>query len=389
MKLDWIKLLRSSHEKSYNIHILIGVLALPLSFHLRAQDRQTEVSIKGSHFLINGTPTYRGVTWKNPEGKPIPMEGLLMNARVVQGIFDDLNPETRERWAYKDTGKWDPERNTDEFIQAMKSWRQHGLLAFTVNLQGGSPEGYSKDQPWINTAFDAKGNLREPYMNRLARILKRADELGMVAIIGYFYFGQDERLDDEAAVKNAVDQATKWLLTQKWKNVLIEINNECDSNSYSHPVLKPKRVHELIEQVKSTKVDGRRLLVSTSYQGGRLPGKQVVDTSDYVLIHGNGVKDIQKMEQLIKKTRQLVGANLKPILNNEDDSPWLNKQQGFGEQGNNMIVSIENGVSWGYFDFRKKSEPFEEGFQNPLVDWKIQSERKKQFFQLLKKVTAH
>jgi hypothetical protein len=381
--------LRSSHEKSYNIHILIGVLALPLSFHLRAQDRQTEVSIKGSHFLINGTPTYRGVTWKNPEGKPIPMEGLLMNARVVQGIFDDLNPETRERWAYKDTGKWDPERNTDEFIQAMKSWRQHGLLAFTVNLQGGSPEGYSKDQPWINTAFDAKGNLREPYMNRLARILKRADELGMVAIIGYFYFGQDERLDDEAAVKNAVDQATKWLLTQKWKNVLIEINNECDSNSYSHPVLKPKRVHELIEQVKSTKVDGRRLLVSTSYQGGRLPGKQVVDTSDYVLIHGNGVKDIQKMEQLIKKTRQLVGANLKPILNNEDDSPWLNKQQGFGEQGNNMIVSIENGVSWGYFDFRKKSEPFEEGFQNPLVDWKIQSERKKQFFQLLKKVTAH
>jgi hypothetical protein len=356
---------------------------------LRAQDRQTEVSIKGSHFLINGTPTYRGVTWKNPEGKPIPMEGLLMNARVVQGIFDDLNPETRERWAYKDTGKWDPERNTDEFIQAMKSWRQHGLLAFTVNLQGGSPEGYSKDQPWINTAFDAKGNLREPYMNRLARILKRADELGMVAIIGYFYFGQDERLDDEAAVKNAVDQATKWLLTQKWKNVLIEINNECDSNSYSHPVLKPKRVHELIEQVKSTKVDGRRLLVSTSYQGGRLPGKQVVDTSDYVLIHGNGVKDIQKMEQLIKKTRQLVGANLKPILNNEDDSPWLNKQQGFGEQGNNMIVSIENGVSWGYFDFRKKSEPFEEGFQNPLVDWKIQSERKKQFFQLLKKVTAH
>jgi hypothetical protein len=376
-------------KKSYNIHILIGVLALPLSFHLRAQDRQTEVSIKGSHFLINGTPTYRGVTWKNPEGKPIPMEGLLMNARVVQGIFDDLNPETRERWAYKDTGKWDPERNTDEFIQAMKSWRQHGLLAFTVNLQGGSPEGYSKDQPWINTAFDAKGNLREPYMNRLARILKRADELGMVAIIGYFYFGQDERLDDEAAVKNAVDQATKWLLTQKWKNVLIEINNECDSNSYSHPVLKPKRVHELIEQVKSTKVDGRRLLVSTSYQGGRLPGKQVVDTSDYVLIHGNGVKDIQKMEQLIKKTRQLVGANLKPILNNEDDSPWLNKQQGFGEQGNNMIVSIENGVSWGYFDFRKKSEPFEEGFQNPLVDWKIQSERKKQFFQLLKKVTAH
>lgn len=371
------------------IYLALAVLAIPLSLHTHAQDLLTEVSIKDSHFLINGVPTYKGVTWKNPEGRQIPMEGLLMNARLVQGIFDDLNPETRDRWAYKDTGKWDPERNTDEFIQAMKSWRQHGLLAFTINLQGGSPEGYSKNQPWINSAFDEKGNLREAYMNRLTRILKRADELGMVAIVGYFYFGQDERLEDEAAVKNAVDQATKWILNGKWKNVLIEVNNECDVNAYNHAIMKPNRIHELIEQVKSTQIDGRRLLVSTSYQGGRLPGKQVVAVSDFVLLHGNGVKDPRKMAELIKNTRRLTGENPKPIVNNEDDRPWLDAHQGFGEQGNNMIVSIENGVSWGYFDFRRKNEPFEEGFQNPPVDWTIQSERKKQFFQLLKKVTAH
>jgi hypothetical protein len=381
--------IRSTQAMTNQLRLLTALLSIPLSFQLHAQERLTEVSIKGEHFLINNAPSYQGATWKNPEGKQIPMEGLLMNARLVQGIFDDLNPETRDKWAYKDTGKWDPERNTNEFIEAMKSWRQNGLLAFTINLQGGSPEGYSKKQPWINSAFDPKGNLREAYMNRLARILKRADELGMVALVGYFYFGQDQHLEDEAAVKNAVDQATRWMLNGGWKNVLVEISNECDSNSYNHPILKPERIHGLIEQVKSTTINGRRLLASTSYMGGKLPGKKVVSASDFVLLHGNGVKETDKMVELIKNTRQLIGDDVKPIVNNEDDRPWLDKNQGFREQGNNMIVSIENGVSWGYFDFRRKGESYEQGFQNPPVDWSIRSDRKKQFFELLKKVTAH
>lgn len=274
--------------------ILLAFLVISLSFELRAEERKTEISIKGAKFLINDKPTYQGVSWKNPQGKEVSMEGLLMNARLVQGIFDDLNPETRDKWAYKDTGKWDPDRNTNDFIEAMESWRQHGLLAFTINLQGGSPEGYSKGQPWINSAFDSKGNLREAYMNRLARILKRADELGMVVIVGYFYFGQDQRLENETAVKNAVDQASKWLLNGNWKNVLIEVNNECNVG-YDHEILKPDRVHELIELIKAIQISDRRLLVSTSYGGGALPGKKVIAASDYVLLHGNGVRDPKKM----------------------------------------------------------------------------------------------
>ena len=112
------------------------------------------------------------------------IEGLLMNSRMVQGIFDDLNPDTRGRWAYPDTKRWDAERNTREFIAAMPEWRRHGLLSFTINLQGGSPQGYSQEQPWHNTAFQPDGSLRPDYLGRLERILDRADELGMVAIVG-------------------------------------------------------------------------------------------------------------------------------------------------------------------------------------------------------------
>jgi hypothetical protein len=106
-----------------------------------------------------------------------------MNSRMVQGIFDDLNPETRAKWAYPDTGRWDADRNTREFIAAMPEWRRHGLLAFTLNLQGGSPEGYSAKQPWRNSAINADGSLRPDYLARTARILDRATELGMVVIL--------------------------------------------------------------------------------------------------------------------------------------------------------------------------------------------------------------
>src|ERR1022692_677405 len=142
----------------------------------------TRVTLRGEDFYINGQPTYAGRIWQGHR-----IEGLLFNARLVQGIFDDSNPETVNRWVYPDTGKWDAERNTREFVAAMPEWRKHGLLAFTLNLQGGSPYGYSKEQPWINSAFNPDGSLRADYCARLARILDCADGLGMVVILGYFY----------------------------------------------------------------------------------------------------------------------------------------------------------------------------------------------------------
>ena len=84
-----------------------------LTAHAKETPR-TVVSMQGEKFLINGVPTYQGQTWNGH-----PVEGLLMNSRMVQGIFDDLNPETSDRWAYEDTQEWDADRNTDEFVEAM------------------------------------------------------------------------------------------------------------------------------------------------------------------------------------------------------------------------------------------------------------------------------
>jgi hypothetical protein len=276
--------------------------------------RRTEVSVKGDAFLINGRPTYEGRTWRGHK-----VEGLLFNARLVQGIFDDLNPDTVGLWAYPDTRRWDAERNTRAFVAAMPAWRRHGLLGFTLNLQGGSPQGYSKEQPWHNSAFTADGGLRPDYLARLERILDRADELGMAVILGLFSFGQDERLRDEAAVQRGVDNAVGWVLRQGYRNVLIEVNNECDVPRYDHPILRPGRVHELIGRVRGIGRDGRRLLAGTSFAGGSVPVESVVRASDFLLLHGNGQDSPDRLSALIRKTRAVPGYRAMPVLVNEDD----------------------------------------------------------------------
>jgi hypothetical protein len=338
--------------------------------------RRTEVAIRGEAFLINGQPTLKGVTWRGH-----PVEGLLPNSRMVQGVFDDLNPETRGRWVYPDTKAWDPDRNTREFVAAMAEWRRHGLLAITLNLQGGSPEGYSKEQPWINSAFTEDGTLRPAYLARTKQILDEADRLGMAVILGLFYFGQDERLTDEAAVLRAVDAAAAWVLDQGYRNVLIEINNECNVR-YDHPILQPGRVHELIARAKGVTRGGRRLVVSTSYGGNTLPGSDVLIASDFVLLHGNGVSNPDRIAEMVRQTRQLPGFTPKPIVFNEDD------HYDFEKPWNNVLAATSEHASWGFFDFRRTGEAPGDGYQSVPVNWDISSPRKRGFFALVQEMTG-
>ena len=374
----------------------VFLVAVALAVHTAAasaaeQIRHTQVSIEGDQFLINGRLTYEGVTW-SPDGdeNEYRIEGLLLNARLVQGIFDDLNPETVHRWRYPDTGQWDPDRNTQDFIDAMASWYEHGLRCFVINLQGGSPEGYSRGQPWHNSALRSDGSLREDFMNRLERILDRADQLGMVPLLGIYYFGQDQRLEDEAAVIRGVENTVKWVLDKGYRNVLIEINNECNVAAYDHAILQPPRVHELIELAQGITRDGRRLYVGTSYGGGTVPLENVVKVSDFILLHGNGVRDPQRMEQMIRAVRAMDVYRGQPIVNNEDDQPWRVASQGFGHTGNNFVICVKNDASWGYFDFRLNDElgDFNQGFQTVPVNWQISSDRKRAFFDLVAEITS-
>jgi hypothetical protein len=335
---------------------------------------KTKVDIRKDTFYINDSPTYAGRSFKGNK-----IEGLLMNSRMVQGIFDDLNPETRSRWNYSD-GEWDAERNTNEFITNMPVWANYGLNSFTLNLQGGSPEGYSKAQPWHNSAFTADGDLRDDYALRLQRIIDRADALGMVVILGLFYFGQDNRLRDEKAVIHAVNCATDWVLALGYTNVVIEIGNEVDLPLFTHDIIKVARCHELIEQVR-VRSNGR-LLCSTSMRGNSVPPDPIVAASDFILLHGNGVTDPNRIRQMVNETRQRPSFRGQPILFNEDD------HFNFDQSDNNMLAAISCYAGWGYFDWRMPGEGFDDGYQSVPVNWGISSARKRAFFEMVAMVTG-
>src|SRR5262249_42898149 len=102
---------------------------------------RTRVTIVGGRWHVNGSLTY-------PSSKA---EGLLMNVRMVNSIFEDLNkPE------------FDPETNTEAFIQRVPEYVSSGVRCFTICLQGGFP-GY---EGAVNSAFNQDGSLRHSYLNR-------------------------------------------------------------------------------------------------------------------------------------------------------------------------------------------------------------------------------
>jgi hypothetical protein len=112
-----------------------------------------------------------------------------------------------------------------------------------------------------------------------------------------------------------------------------------------------------------------------------LPNENVLRIADFVLIHGNGVEKPELLTQLVKEIRSATAYKGCPIVCNEDD------HFGFTHENNNFLAATRGHVSWGYFDYRMKGEGFENGYQSVPVDWGIKSERKKEFFSLLKQMS--
>ena len=105
-----------------------------------------------------------------------------------------------------------------------------------------------------------------------------------------------------------------------------------------------------------------------------MPSANAIAASDFALIHGNGAKEPAQITELIRKTRTVPTFKPMPILINEDD------HENFDQPESNYSVAIAEHVSWGWFDYRRKGEAMEEGYQSPPVNWGISSARKRAFF---------
>ena len=294
---------------------------------------KTVLSIRGEDFLINGKKTYSEIM-----GSKESSHGLLMNARFIQGIFDDKADVSRfNRFGVQ---KYDPDRNTDDLIAALGEWYSYGLRAFTVGLQGGGPCFTVRNDTIDNNPFGDDGiAIDKKYLDRLDRIITAADEIGMVVIVSYFYHMQITRIKDATAVVNAVKNASRHLRDRKYTNVIIEIANE--HNAFrSHPVAMEDEGMAVLINIAKEESGG--IPVGCSLTGGRY-NEQVTKASDVILIHGNSCSR-QRFYNLIQQVREIAPG--KPVLCNEDS-------QSLG----NMEVALNLHASWGYYNNLTKQEP--------------------------------
>lgn len=350
----------------------------------------TTISISGNEFHINDQPTYPGVSHL---GRKI--QGLLFNSRMVQAVFDDANPATSPHWRYPDSGDWDPERSVRDFIQALPEYRQHGLLAVTVGLQGGGsvyiPEIYDN---YENSAYEPDGTFRQMYFDRLLRVIEAADNLGMVVIVNYFYIKHARRLESPAVIQSITECVTQWLLETGFRNILVDVANEA-AEWWRNPPFQPASIHRLIEIVQATTHQGRRLLAGSSSGGGQeVPYGRWQEIEDFHMPHGNGLQPDELRAKLRRfKETETFRKNPKPILINEDSV--------FVE---NLEAAIDEYASWGFYHqgygsvykdrmdwtLKPRERKYEElsGFQTVPVNWTINDRWKKEFFERLKEITA-
>ena len=296
---------------------------------------KTSITRQGEKFLINGQQIYADIEGSKPEA-----HGLLMNARFIQGIFDDKAQP--ERFALFGHDRWDPEANTDRLIEALPEWYSYGLRAFTVGLQGGGPVLTVDDWSTIdNNPFGPDGTaFDEAYAGRLDRLVKAADELGMVVLVSFLYASQGPRLNDGRAVRNAVTRASNFLRDAGYTNVIIEVANEHSlAGFHIHPIIQSDEgISSLIDLARK---ESGGMAVGSSGAGGYV-SREVAEASDVILVHGNGLTR-QTYYNMIRKVQ---GWNLdKPVVCNED-SPCFGR----------LTVAYHTQTSWGYYNNHTKQD---------------------------------
>jgi len=299
----------------------------------------TRLTLINGRWHIDGRVTYPGTR----------AEGLLMNVRMVNSVFEDRNAASRPRG-------FDTEANTGAFLAALPDYVAHGVRAFTISLQGGMP-GY---EGALNSAFEPDGALRAPYLARARRVIEAADKAGAAVILCCFYQRQDQVLRDAAAVRAGVGHAARWVRESGFANVALEIANEFGHGGFDHKLLKtPAGIAELIRLAKEA---APGLLVSASGLGNGACPREVCEAADFILIHFNStpVADIPKRVAALRRYG-------KAIVCNEDDKT--------GELGARAAeAAVAARCSWGLMLSKvNQYVPFEFGGRrdDPLIYAKL------------------
>ena len=291
----------------------IKILILLLLIHVSAFASKTNNSLVNKNENSGLRVSIRSNKWYfNDQVTNIgsPAEGLLMNVRMVNSVFEDRGDSIS-----KYAPGFNPEMNTNSFISKIPEYVTSGVNAFTISLQGGSP-GY---EGAVNSAFNSDGSIREEYLQRVEKVINECNKAHAAVILSCFYQRQHSNfsaLDGKKSIINAVRNTVNWITEKKFTNVMLEVSNEYRHGGYKNwPdgewLMSDAGQVELIRLVKSL---NHGLLVSTSGMGDGKNNGTLASEVDYITIHFNdtSLEDYQSRIADLKKYN-------KPIICNEDN----------------------------------------------------------------------
>jgi hypothetical protein len=277
-----------------------------------------------------------------------------MNLRIAQALFDD-------EWLTE--APFNPEVNTDRVIAALDTYREHGVLAINVSLQGGN--GYGVEVPEIKrdrlarlgpskgamiSAFLPDGSLKAAWMHRLLRLQRALDERGMCLVLMYFYEGQNGVLRDSEAIRRAVVNATDWLVSNDCRNVIIEIANEYDLPEWRYEPWIQDNIADLIQLARSRFRPDFRLPISASTMGMTIY-PMIREFADLTVVHGNTRLPEEKRRGVAKLMADETAPG--PIFMDEDNNGREATPEHLAKELASCDAVFGSGGSWGYMPWRQ------------------------------------
>jgi hypothetical protein len=117
---------------------------------------------------------------------------------------------------------------TERHIRNLDNMAAHGVNLIGVYIQG-SNAGWPDPDAALN-GFTRTGKLKPEVARRLEELVRAADRRGMVVMVGLCTPRKDQAFYDDAAVKTAVEEAARFLVDRRLKNVFVDIMHE-----FNHP----------------------------------------------------------------------------------------------------------------------------------------------------------
>lgn len=115
---------------------------------------------------------------------------------------------------------------TERHVRAMDNMTAHGLNCLGVYIQGSN--GGWPDPDAGSNGFRRDGRLKPDAARRLEWLVREADQRGMVVMVGLFSPRKDQEFYGEQAIRRAIEEAGRFLMERRLKNVFVDILHEFD-----------------------------------------------------------------------------------------------------------------------------------------------------------------